>query len=81
SHRDLDIDLFLPPIGNFTMNRFAEAKLAEDLTPDLVVPIHYNTFETLAVQPDGNAAAFAGDVAKHGIPVALDDGGNGHLTC
>lgn len=72
-HRDLDrISLFLPPIGAYTMDRHDAAGLADELDPDLVVPIHYNTFEALA----GDSAAFAADVAGRSIPVALDERGH-----
>jgi L-ascorbate metabolism protein UlaG (beta-lactamase superfamily) len=51
------------------MNRQEAAELAGDLKPDLVVPIHYNTFDAL----EADSASFAADVAKQGIPVALDE--------
>jgi L-ascorbate metabolism protein UlaG (beta-lactamase superfamily) len=70
-HAELDVDVFLPPIGgSFTMDREGAAALAGALDPGLVVPIHYNTFEALAA----DSQAFAGDVAAHGVPVALDEG-------
>lgn len=53
------------------MNRHGAADLAETLDPDLVVPIHYNTFDALRA----DSGAFAADVAKRGIPVALDENG------
>jgi L-ascorbate metabolism protein UlaG (beta-lactamase superfamily) len=68
-HAALDVDVFLPPIGNFTMDRQDAAVLAADLDPGLVVPIHYNTFAAL----EADSAAFAVDVAKRGVPVALDE--------
>jgi len=69
-HRTLDVSLFVPPIGkSFTMNRHDAADLAEEVDPDLVVPIHYNTFEAL----EADSGAFAADVAGRGIPVALDE--------
>jgi L-ascorbate metabolism protein UlaG (beta-lactamase superfamily) len=68
-HRELDLSLFTPPIGAFTMNRQEAAELAGDIRPELVVPIHYNTFEAL----ETDSAAFASDVAKRGVPVALDE--------
>ena len=69
-HAELDADILLPPIGGtLTMDRQGAAALAADLQPDLVVPIHYNTFE--AIETD--SAAFAADVASRGIPVALDE--------
>jgi len=38
------------------------------MDPDLVVPIHYDTFDRIAADDE----AFAGDVASRSIPVALD---------
>ncbi len=70
-HRELDVSLFLPSIArSFTMNRHEAAALAAELNPDLVLPIHYNTFEALGA----DSGAFAADVAKRGIPVVLDEG-------
>ena len=69
-HAELDVDVLLPPIGGtFTMDRHGAADLAADLRPDLVVPVHYNTFE--AIETDSEA--FAADVADRGVPVALDE--------
>jgi L-ascorbate metabolism protein UlaG (beta-lactamase superfamily) len=68
-HAALDVDVFCPPIGNFTMDRHDAAELAEELAPGVVVPIHYNTFAAL----EADSAAFAADVAKRGVPVALDE--------
>ncbi len=69
-HEKLDVDVFVPPIGgSFTMNRQEAAELAAALDPDLVVPVHYNTFEAL----ETDSRAFAADVASRGIPVALDE--------
>ncbi|MFP8956388.1 MBL fold metallo-hydrolase [Natrialbaceae archaeon A-CW3] len=68
-HEQLDIDVLLPPIGgSFTMDRHDVADLAETMRPDAVVPIHYNTFEALETDED----AFVLDVAKRGVPVALE---------
>jgi L-ascorbate metabolism protein UlaG (beta-lactamase superfamily) len=69
-HAELDVSLFLPPIGGtFTMDREGAAALAEQLDPDLVLPIHYDTFE--AIETD--SAAFAAEVAGRGVPVVLDE--------
>ena len=69
-HDELDVDVFVPPLDErTTMTPREAADLAETLEPDLVVPIHYNTSPGLAA----DAAAFAADVAKRGIPVALDE--------
>lgn len=68
-HEEMAVDLFLPSISqSFTMNRHEAADLAETLDPGLVVPIHYDTFEALEADDE----AFAVDVAKRGIPVALE---------
>jgi L-ascorbate metabolism protein UlaG (beta-lactamase superfamily) len=68
----LDVSLFLPTIAkSYTMTREEAAELAGALDPDLVVPIHYNTFEALG----SDSAAFAADVAKRAIPLALDEDG------
>lgn len=68
---DLDVSLLLPSIArSFTMNRHDAAGLAETLEPNLVVPIHYNTFPDLRA----DSSAFAADVAKRAVPVALDEG-------
>jgi L-ascorbate metabolism protein UlaG (beta-lactamase superfamily) len=69
-HAELDVSLFCPPIGgSFTMDRREAADLAEELDPDLVLPIHYNTFEAL----ETDSGAFAADVAARGVPVVLDE--------
>jgi L-ascorbate metabolism protein UlaG (beta-lactamase superfamily) len=70
AHAALDVSLLLPSISrNFTMDRHGAADLAERLDPDLVVPIHYNTFPDLA----SDSGAFAADVAGRAVPVALDE--------
>ncbi len=38
---------------------------------DLVLPIHYNTFEALKT----DSGTFTADVAKRGVPVVLDKQG------
>ncbi|WP_227354419.1 MBL fold metallo-hydrolase [Haladaptatus salinisoli] len=69
-HRELDVSLFLPPIGgSFTMDRREAAALAERLGPELVLPIHYDTFSAL----ETDSGAFAADVARRGVPVVLDE--------
>ncbi|WP_280536516.1 MBL fold metallo-hydrolase [Halopenitus sp. POP-27] len=67
---ELDVTVFLANIGGGVVaDRHEAADLAERLDPELVVPIHYDTIETLAT--DGGA--FAADVASRSIPVALDE--------
>ena len=69
-HEVLDVSLFVPSISrSFTMDRHDAADLAEAMDPDLVLPIHYNTFDAL----EGDSGAFAEDVAKRGVPVVLDE--------
>jgi len=70
-HEALDASLFVPSISrSFTMDRHDAADLAEAMDPDLVLPIHYNTFG--ALEADGRA--FAADVASRAVPVVLDEG-------
>ena len=69
-HDGLDVSVLCPSISrSFTMDRYGAATLAEALAPDLVLPIHYNTFEAL----EADSAAFAADVASRGVPVVLDE--------
>ena len=69
-HRTIDVSLFCPPIGQrFTMDRHEAAALAATIDPDLVLPVHYNTFSTQEI----DSRAFAADVAQAGVPVVLDE--------
>jgi len=69
-HAELDVSLFCPPIGgSFTMDRREAADLAEEMGPDLVLPVHYDTFAAL----ETDSGAFAADVAGRGVPVVLDE--------
>ena len=69
-HDDVPVDLFLPPIGGtVTMDRREAAALAARLEPDLVLPVHYDTFEAI----EADADAFVVDVARRGVPVVLDE--------
>ncbi len=66
----LDVSLFLANIsGSVCMDRHEAADLAEEMDPDLVLPVHYNTLEFL----EADSAAFAADVAGRGVPVVLDE--------
>ena len=68
-HAELDVSLFVPSIASsFTMDRHEAADLAEAMGPDLVLPMHYNTFDSLAADDE----AFAADVASRHVPVVLD---------
>jgi len=71
-HRTMGPTVLCPPIGQrFTMDRKEAAALAARMDPDLVVPVHYDTFPTLAA----DSRSFAADVASAGVPVALDESG------
>ncbi|WP_135302696.1 MBL fold metallo-hydrolase [Haloarcula amylovorans] len=68
-HSELDVSLFVPSISqSYTMDRYDAAELAEAMDPDLVLPIHYNTFDSLEADDE----AFAADVASRRVPVVLD---------
>ena len=68
-HDRLDVDVLCPPIGGtVTMDRHEAADLAVALDPDLVVPVHYDTFE--AIETD--AEAFTAELAARAVPVTLD---------
>ncbi|WP_178917343.1 MBL fold metallo-hydrolase [Natronomonas gomsonensis] len=68
-HEHLDVDVFCPPIGGtFTMDRHEAADLAEAMDPELVVPIHYDTFPEI----ETDAEAFAEDLRERGVAVELD---------
>ncbi|WP_290810297.1 MBL fold metallo-hydrolase [Halovivax sp.] len=69
-HEELDVDVLCPPIGgSFTMDRREAAELAGRMRPELVLPIHYDTFEAL----ETDSEAFVVDVATAGVPVVLDE--------
>jgi L-ascorbate metabolism protein UlaG (beta-lactamase superfamily) len=69
-HDQLDVSVLLAPIGGtFTMDRTAAAELAAAMDPDLVVPVHYNTFEGI----ETDSQAFVEDVRERGLEVALDE--------
>lgn len=53
-HTELRATVFIPPIGgHYTMDRHEAATFVENLDPDLVLPVHYDTFE--AIETDANA--------------------------
>lgn len=61
-------DVFLPPIGgHYTVNRHEAADFARSVGPNLVVPVHYDTFDSI----DADAAAFAEELEADGIRVEL----------
>ena len=68
AHNHVQAGVFLPPIGgHYTMDRHEAAEFAESVDPDLVLPVHYDTFEAIETDAD----AFAEDVENRGITVEL----------
>ena len=62
------IDLALLPIGdNFTMGPEDAAEAVRLLKPKLSVPMHYNTFEMIQVDPE----VFVREAGKHGYQVSV----------
>jgi len=69
-HDELDVSLFVPSIAkSFTMDRHSAADLAEAMDPDLVLPIHYNTFEGTGER----LRCIRRRRGEQGIPVVLDE--------
>ncbi len=51
-HEDIKCEVFIPPIGgHYTMNREEAANFSESTGAELVLPVHYDTFE--AIETDG----------------------------
>jgi L-ascorbate metabolism protein UlaG (beta-lactamase superfamily) len=62
------IDVALLPIGgNFTMDIDDAAKAVELLNPRLAIPMHYNTFDLIAAQPE----RFAEKAEAMGVKVRI----------
>ncbi|ELY66709.1 MBL fold metallo-hydrolase [Natrinema versiforme] len=69
-HREMDIDLLLPPVdGTVTMDRHEAASLADDIVPDLVLPVRYDPADAGEIDID----AFVVDIVRRGVPVVLDE--------
>ncbi len=71
-YAELEVDVLLGNIGGggIVSDRHETAALAGRMRPELVVPIHYDTFPAL----EADARAFAADVAARSVAVALDEG-------
>ena len=68
AHNHIEVDVFIPPIGgHFTMDREEAAEFADSVDADLVLPVHYDTFEAIETDAD----AFAEDVESRGPTVEL----------
>jgi L-ascorbate metabolism protein UlaG (beta-lactamase superfamily) len=58
------VDVAILPIGdNFTMGPEDAARAVEMIEPDVVIPMHYNTFPVIEQNPEG-FATLVGDRAK-----------------
>ena len=67
-HEPVRADVFVPPIGgHYTMDRHEAAAFARSVAPELVLPVHYDTFE--AIETD--VTAFVEDLEADGIRVEL----------
>lgn len=67
-HESIEADVFVPPIGgHYTMDRHEAADFARSVDPALVIPIHYDTFDTI----DADAEAFAAELEDEGIRVEV----------
>ena len=65
---DVRADVFIPPIGgHYTMDRHEAAAFTESVDPDLVLPVHYDTFEAIETDVD----AFVADVEAMGYRVEV----------
>ena len=61
-------DVFIPPIGgHYTMDRHEAADFARSVAPELVLPVHYDTFP----QVETDAKAFAEELETDGTRVEL----------
>ena len=65
------VDVALLPIGdNFTMGPMDAAKAVEFIEPKVVIPIHYNTFDLIAQDPE----VFRGMVGLRAAVVVMKAG-------
>ena len=52
-HTELSADVFILPIGgHFTMDRHEATRFAESVDLELVLPVHYDTFEQIETDAD-----------------------------
>ena len=69
----IPIDIALIPIGdNFTMGVDDAVKAVEFLRPKMAIPMHYNTFDIINVDPD----EFVSRVKKTGVEAKVLDYGS-----
>jgi len=61
SHEEITANVFLPPIGgHYTMNRSEAAEFAKSTEADLVLPLHYDTFEAIEADEERFKAQIEG---------------------
>jgi len=61
-HESVDADVLVPPIGgHFTMDRHEAVDLVRAVDPELVLPVHYDTFEAIETDAEAFAAAVEGE--------------------
>ncbi|MEM4782694.1 MAG: MBL fold metallo-hydrolase [Halalkalicoccus sp.] len=59
-HEMYEVNILIPPIGGtYTMDQHEAAALAVALDPDVVLPIHYNTFEAVKADAESLVAELA----------------------
>ena len=67
-HTEIRCDVFIPPIGgHYTMDRVEAVDFAESTEAQLVLPVHYNTFE--AIETD--VERFREDIKAQGQKVEI----------
>lgn len=67
-HERISVDVFLPPIGgHYTMDRHEAAEFARSVEPELVIPVHYDTFAAI----EADVRAFAEELERDGIEVSV----------
>ncbi|MDX1748244.1 MAG: MBL fold metallo-hydrolase [Halobacteriales archaeon] len=65
-HEAMSVDVLIPPIGgHYTMDRHEAANLARAVEAELVLPVHYDTFESI----ETDVEAFAEELEADGIQV------------
>jgi L-ascorbate metabolism protein UlaG (beta-lactamase superfamily) len=69
AHDRVRADVFVPPIGgHYTMDRHEAADFAVSVGPDLVLPVHYDTFEAIETDVD----AFEADVEGRNVNIRVE---------
>jgi len=67
-HDEITADVLIPPIGgHYTMNRQQAVELAKSINPELVLPVHYDTFEPIETEE----GEFKKELEEEGIEVQI----------